>query len=288
MGEIGVRWTNNLDKLISRAEKRWNIDVGDSISGGSSAFVAKAHSQKNSNMIIKISLPDEYFKYQINALLLAKGNGYVKLLEYDLENQMLLLEELGKSLNELNYTTEKQIEIICNTLKKPWTVPPQLELLDGIGGIDWFKGFIKATWAELNEPCSISVIEKAYKFLDSRLSMHKPDTAVLVHGDAHSGNVLLNLKGDSFKLVDPGGLLYEKAYDLGVLMREWTDELLPDPCGLGQKRCDYLSRITRIDKQAIWEWGFIQTVATGLLCMKVKRTDFGNKLLAVADAWRMI
>ena len=51
-----------------------------------------------------------------------------------------------------------------------------------------------------------------------------PAEFVLVHGDAHGNNTLQDLSEENaFKLVDPDGIFYEKAYDLGVLMREWTE-----------------------------------------------------------------
>ena len=292
MGAIGVKWLNNLDNVILNAEKRWNINVGDAISGGTHAFVAKVNDQNNSKMLIKISLPDGLgsldFKYQVNALLAADGHGYVKLYEHDLENRICLLEEFGEPLSELNCTSEEQMNIICATLKKSWVKPLQAELQDGAAVINWFKEFIDIMWIELKEPCSRGIINKAYTFLDSRLAKYNPDNSVLVHGDAHNGNILLDLEGNSFKLIDPDGIFCEKAYDLGVLMREWVDELLPDPCGTGVKRCAYLCRMTKADERAIWEWGFIQSVSTGLLCLKTGQTDQGKKLLRIADVWSVM
>ena len=131
------------------AEKRWNIKIGDAISGGTHAFVAKVSNRNNEKWLIKIALPDGLgsldFKYQVNALLAANGRGYVRLLEYDLENRICLLEALGKPLNELNYTSEQQLEIICNVLKASWIKPEQTELKNGVEIIEWFKGFIKAS-----------------------------------------------------------------------------------------------------------------------------------------------
>lgn len=66
-------------------------------------------------------------------------------------------------------------------------------------------------------------------------------------------------------MIDPDGLIGEPSYDLGVLMREWLDELIEDPLEIGKKRCALLGQLTDVDTQGIWEWGYIQSVSTGLL-----------------------
>jgi streptomycin 6-kinase len=113
----------------------------------------------------------------------------------------------------------------------------------------------------------------ALSYAQARASAFTPESAVLVHGDAHNGNTFQSLAGtakslSSFKFIDPDGLIAEGAYDLGVLMREWIDELLADPVRRGRERCAYLSHLTSMEMQAIWQWGFIQSVSTGLFLLQ--------------------
>ena len=63
-------------------------------------------------------------------------------------------------------------------------------------------------------------------------------------------------EGNGYKLIDPDGLFYEKAYDLGVLMREWAEEYEQDPVEKGKQRCETLHQLTGVPKPGqIWEWG---------------------------------
>jgi len=48
---------------------------------------------------------------------------------------------------------------------------------------------------------------------------HDDERAVLVHGDVHQLSALHVPGRDTFKLVDPDGLLAEGECDLGVMMR---------------------------------------------------------------------
>ncbi len=99
-----------------------------------------------------------------------------------------------------------------------------------------------------------------------------------MHGDVHQWNALE--AGGGFKLVDPDGLLAEAEYDMGVIMREDPAELLHgDP----RERARWLARRCGLDATAIWEWGVVERVSTGLLCTKVGLQPVGREMLAVAE-----
>ncbi|HEX6418048.1 MAG TPA: hypothetical protein VFZ77_06115, partial [Acidimicrobiales bacterium] len=94
----------------------------------------------------------------------------------------------------------------------------------------------------------------------------------------HQWNALRSDRG--FRLVDPDGLLAEPACDLGVLMREDPLELLEgDPWW----RARWLAARTGLDATAIWEWGVVERVATGLVATRIGLQPVGGQMLAVAD-----
>ena len=128
------------------------------------------------------------------------------------------------------------------------------------------------------------VLEQAFGYLRAREAALDPGSFVLVHGDPHGGNALRTLEGDGYKLIDPDGLWYEKDYDLGVLLREWREDYAPDPVQKGKERCAYLHQLTGVDKEAIFQWGFLQCVSTGLLYWDIHR-ETGQELLGIAQAW---
>jgi streptomycin 6-kinase len=128
----------------------------------------------------------------------------------------------------------------------------------------------------------------ACRFAETRGRAFEPETAVLAHGDAQAWNTLLVPGQDlrRFKFVDPDGLVIERAYDLGISMREWGAELLAgDPVSLGKRRCAQLARRTGVAPEPIWQWGFIERVSSGLLLLKLGLENEAREFLAVADAW---
>jgi streptomycin 6-kinase len=69
-------------------------------------------------------------------------------------------------------------------------------------------------------------------------------------------------------------------------MRGWSAQLLAgDALELGRQRCAYLQQLTGADANAIWQWGFVERVSTGLVLMAHGRGDEGREMLAVSERW---
>ncbi|MEO1055388.1 MAG: aminoglycoside phosphotransferase, partial [Actinomycetota bacterium] len=109
-------------------------------------------------------------------------------------------------------------------------------------------------------------------------------------GDVHEWNALRPLDSDEaaaghddldWKLIDPDGLFAEPEYDLGVIMREDPVELLDgDP----RERARRLAEWTDTDVDAIWEWGVVERVASGLLAVEIDLQPVGDQMLVAAEA----
>jgi streptomycin 6-kinase len=83
------------------------------------------------------------------------------------------------------------------------------------------------------------------------------------------------------RLIDPEGAIGEPEYDLGILMREDPEDLM---AGDPRDRCRWLAQRTGRDETAIWEWGVVERMSTGLLCTQIGVQPQGRLMLAAADA----
>jgi streptomycin 6-kinase len=292
-GAEGTRWLRGLGGVIEQLEHDWDVVVGSTLHGGSESYVAAATTGDGVQAIIKLAIPGNDLACQATVLRLANGHGYARLLRYDPARQAMLAERLGPSLAELALPVNRQIRIICATLQRAWQLPPpaSASLPSGADKARRLARFIAATWEQLNRPCPQAIIEQALSFAEVRRRAFDPKTAVLVHGDAQASNTLQDLQqrptaGATFRFIDPDGLVAERAYDLAIPMREWSSELLEgDPARLGRQRSRLLGRLTGVDPQTIWEWGFVERVSTGLLCIQVGAEDVGRQMLEVAGHW---
>jgi streptomycin 6-kinase len=293
LGPPGLRWLHGLPDLTGALAREWGLTMGTTLSGGSAAYVAAVTTADGTDAVLKVHMPGyDSVASEIKVLQIAGGRGYVRLLRHDEARGVMLQERLGQPLSELGLPVTRQMEIICATLERAWVRSPEAaHFPSGAWKARWLRSFITETWQALDRPCSERVIDQALAYGVSREAAFDPDRSVLVHGDAHSANTLAPLhpgtaERDGFKFVDPDGLLAERACDLAALMRDWSEELLAgDPVRLGKDRCAYLSTLTGEDPEAIWQWGFIERVSTGLLLLQTGSTDEGRDYLRVAEAW---
>lgn len=274
-------WVATLPPVIAELEREWELRAGEILAGGSESYVVAAGADR----VLKIALPGTAFENEVRALRAGAGCGFARLFRHDPVRNAILLERLGPSLRSLDQPVEQQIATICQTLQKAWSVPADPQLPTGVDKARWLVEFIDATWHDLTEPCPERVIDRAREFAANRTAAAKTDHNVLVHGDAHPDNTLLDERTGEFKFVDPDGLRADKAYDLAIPMRDWTAELLAgDPRNLGRERCAYLSELTGVDPESIWQWGFIERVSTGLLLLRIG-DPAGHDMLTVAAEW---
>jgi streptomycin 6-kinase len=254
--------------------------VGRPFADATEAFVAEATLEDGTLAVLKLLIdrPSNDAVNEITVLRLTGGRGCVQMLRSDADRGAILLERLGRPLKELGLPIEERHEIMCAAVQDVWRPAPDCALPSGADKGRWLVDFISTTWEELGHPCSEQAVEYALDCARRRIVAHDDERAVLVHGDVHQWNTLK--ANGNFKLVDPDGLLAEAEYDMGVLMREDPTELFEgDP----RDRARWLAARTNLDSEAIWEWGVVERVSTGLLFTKVGLQAVGRDMLRVAD-----
>jgi streptomycin 6-kinase len=184
----------------------------------------------------------------------------------------MLLERLGPNLADLDLPLPRVLETVATTLRTFWRpVPEDCALPTAVDKANWLGNYITTTWDEMGRPCNIDVIDRAVAYCDQRAAAFDPSAAVLVHGDAHGWNTV-DAGAGTFKFVDPEGLRSEPAHDLSVPMREYNEPLIAgDTRRLVRERAEMLADDCDADTDAVWEWGFIERVSTGLANVR----DFG-------------
>lgn len=275
-------WLEGLPELIGALEQEWGLSIGDPFPDATEAFVAEATRADGAAVVVKLILPQARFReqvtYEITALKLADGDGCVRLLRADVDRGALLMERLGRPLSSLGVPTRARHEILCSVASRIWRPAAGCGLPTGAEKGRRLVDFIARTWDELDRPCSERAIAYALECAERRVAGHDDERAVLVHGDVHQWNTLE--AGAGFKLVDPDGLLAEAEYDLGIIMREDPVELLHgDP----RERARMLASLTGRDEDAIWEWGVVERVSTGLLLTQIHVQPVARQMLEAAD-----
>ena len=273
-------WVQELDALVADLEHDWSIAVGAAYPDATEAFVAEATMSDGTLAVLKLIMPRDLdaARSEIRVLRLADGEGCARLLRDDLDRGALLLERLGRSLHDLQLPIEQRHDILCATASRVWRPAPDCDLTTGADKGRWLVDAIARAWEALDRPCSERAVDYALACAARRIAAHDDERAVLVHGDVHQWNTLE--AGAGFKLVDPDGLLAEAEYDMGILMREDPRELLEgDP----HERAHALAARSGLDATAIWEWGVVERVSTGLLGTAIDLQPVAREMLEVAE-----
>jgi streptomycin 6-kinase len=295
LGQRGEQWLAELPAVIAHLKQRWSITVGNALAGGTGSYVARARTAEGDDAILKIAIPEVGFPDELSVLDSAQGHGYVRLLAYDRAREAMLLEALGPPLAPLALPPEQKITLLCEMLLLAWQAPrpPGLTATPDDEKAGQLDRMVRRLWDDLGHPCAERVVNEALRFAQRRAAAFDLERCVVVHGDPHPWNALQVLAPRpgaeaGFVFVDPVGFLADPAYDLGVVLRDWCEPLLAAgatgaAAALARRYCALLSAETGVDGTAIWEWGFLERVSSGLYCLELGMEEMGRPFLQTAE-----
>lgn len=268
-------WIESLPEVVASLCAEWRISVGATLVGGTQAYVCEAELADGTLAVLKVTCAEEIGR-EIAVMRHAGGDGAALVHESDVERGALLLERLGPKLDDLALPIRRRLVILSGVAQRFWRPAADLGLPTGAEKGRLLIDHIATTWESLDRPCAERTVEHALTCAARRIAAHDDERAVLVHGDHHQWNTLQTLDGTGWKVVDPDGLFAEPAYDLGIVMREDPDD------GDLEERATTLADLTGVDRTAIWEWGVVERVSTGLAGLAIGMEE-SRRMLVAAD-----
>lgn len=298
LGAAGEAWEAALPTTLDGLAATWGLTLGAALPGGSASYVVAARTREGAERVVKVAPPDPALLPGVAAeaavLRAAEGRGYARLHAYDDERHALLLESCGRSLERSALPVTEQLVVLADTLRLAWTVdvpavapPPR-----GEDRASFLHGFVVDHARRLEGhdlgPRFDAVLEQALECAERRAEAYDPGACVVAHGDAHPANLLRALddgrgraaEGTGWVFVDPDGVAADPAYDLGVALREWTGELTgPGARSRAEGWATLLADRTGQDRRAVWEWGYLERVSTGLYVLGFGAERLGRRFL---------
>jgi streptomycin 6-kinase len=301
-------WLAALPRIVAELEQAWGMTVGEPYSDATEAWVAAADLDDGRRAVVKVCVPrpGDAAQREATVLRIVGGVGCAALLAADDQREAILVERLGSSLYSAAAPVEERHRVLAGLAASIWRPAASVDPADrdvlpsGAAKAEWLIEQIALGWEELARPCSRAAVDHAVACAERRRAAHDPGRAVLVHADVHQWNALRVDDPDGgppgwklidpdggppgWKLIDPDGLLAEPEYDLGVIMREDPVELEADlAAGDPRRRARTLADLTGCDETAIWEWGVVERVSTGLICRRIGLQPVGDQMLRLAD-----
>jgi streptomycin 6-kinase len=271
-------WLDELPGMVDSLAQEWSLMIGSSLAGGHVALVVEVTLADGTSAVLKIGVPGRDIKPEATLLRLADGEGCARLLDEDVDRRALLLERLGAPMFDVVTDPVSRHDLLCDVAVRLWRpVGPEADLPTGANLAEQYAQLLPGLWEQAGRPCSPATVADALECMDRRRLAHDDRSAVLVHGDIHELNALEASDG-SYKLIDPAGLRAEPACDLGTIVR-----CNPDLADDLRVRTERLASRTGVDATAIWEWGTIHRVFSGVYACSIGFQPFGGLLLAEAD-----
>jgi streptomycin 6-kinase len=278
MADGNESWLDELPGEVDSLAQDWSLTIGSSFAGGHAALVVEVTLADGTPAVLKIGVPGRDVGPEATVMRLANGEGCARLLAEDLGRQALLMERLGSPMYDVVADPASRHTLLCDVAVRLWRpIGADVDLRTGAMLAEQYADRLPELWEQAGRPCSPATVADALDCMDRRRAAHDDRSAVLVHGDVHEMNALQASDG-SYKLIDPAGLRAEPACDLGTIVRcnpDLGDDL--------RVRTEKLASRTGVDATAIWEWGTIHRVFSGVYACTIGFQPFGNLLLAEAD-----
>ncbi len=288
LGATGSAWAEALPSLLDRLADEWSVTWGRGLPGGSASYVVEA-TRGGEPLAVKVPIPDSVVETrtgEARLLAAAGGRGYVQLHAVDEDSGAMLLERLGPTLAGAGRGPLEQATAVADTLHEAWQV-------DDPGAPDVDKAaslhdLVRDLDARLGGPTDPAALRLALEYAGRRSAERASTATVVVHGDPHPANTLRVLSPRSgapggWVLVDPDGFREDPAYDLGVVLRDFSSHLTGPEAGRTLRGwCEELGAHTGLDPERIWEWAFLERVSTGLYVLGFGADRVAAPFLATA------
>ncbi len=281
LGDAGRDWLDALPATLSTLAERWELTLERPLPGGSASYVVAARTAAGQARVLKVAMPvpgEPDAGHAARVLDAAGGRGYCLLHAYDAPSGALLLERLGRSLEQTPGEPARTLDTLVDVLAEAWRLrldvphlPKAQQLRDLVVDLDERHG----------RPCDPRVRRLAEDHAHA-LAEPGPDAPVVLHGDPHPANALRSERTGGHVLVDPGSFAGDPAYDLGVVLREWSARVLDEGRPPLEAWCDRVAERSGVDRERIWRWAFLERVSTGLYVLDFGARDLGERLLRSA------
>ena len=259
---------DGLADLLHDLVDRWSLTLGEVYGEGIGGPVVAVQAD-GGPAVLKVDRAGPAFDAQVATLRAAAGRGYAAWLADDVARGAVLLERLGPSLASAGLPAREQLDRLAETLPIAWEVP--MDIVSQVKPLQdkatQLVGIIERHRRPDDDPRWGRGLAAALELAQHLAATRDLGRDVLCHGDPHLENTLL-ARGGSYKLVDPDGLRCEPEYDAGVVMRDFSRELLAigEPASARAwhgRLCRELAGPTGTDSERVAQWAFVERVTTG-------------------------
>lgn len=259
--EAANAWFQRLPSFLEECAQRWQLKLLPPFENLSFHYVAPAVRADGTAVILKTCEFSDEFEHGLAALRLFNGRGIARLLEFDEEQKVMLLERLqpGTMLEELVPEQDEQAtSILAGIMRQLWRPAPAKHTFPTVEQLGQGLTQLRARYAGGYGPFPPHLVEEAMD-LFATLSASAPQT-MLLHGDLQHYNILRS--GETWLAIDPKGVVGDPGYEVGASFFNPLPRILlvPNLEQMLARRVAQLSEELGMERERIRGWGLAQCV----------------------------
>jgi len=286
-GPAGAAWLDALPALLDECAQRWSLVLGEPFPLSYNYVVAAT--QRGAPVVLKLGVPNLELRSEIAAMQHFAGEGAARVLDADAARGLLLLERVfpGDVLATLcPKHDDDATRVAAEVMQRVWR-PLTAEQAVHFPTLErWTRGIDEL--AASGHPAFLPDMVQQAVALRRALLDSAPE-AVLLHGDLHHFNILRAERDDSgWLLIDPKGIVGERAYDCGPLLMNPTGWMRcsSDPSAQLNRRIALLCDALALDPARVRGWAFVHCVLSAWWSAEEDGGGGGAEALAVAGHLR--
>jgi streptomycin 6-kinase len=269
-GEQGNQWIKDLPGIIEALSQHWQLSNISHVANMTYNYVAKATTNTNQPVILKISCDKASIDNEKNALLYFDGNATVKLLDYNDKYHAMLLKQAipGVSLKllypaEIEYVMDSYAYITKTLHSRP--LPNQYSYRHIR---DWLQAIDNIS----RDQFPVGMLDQAITLKNQLLATISHE--VFLHGDLHQDNIIKN--NNDWLAIDPKGIVGDPEFEMAAFDFIHADEfhLTTEIKSLFNERIELLANKSKLNAARIRNWVFVRLVLSAVWSIE-DNTDIG-------------
>lgn len=248
-------WLAKLPAAIDELVKRWSISaVGPPFDGEdvSCAWVAPVACADGKPAVLKIGMPHMEAEHEIAGLRLLDGEPTVRLLDFDEEQNAMLLERCVPGTSLRSMFQPDQDVVIAGLLKRFWRALPDDHEFRPLSTLVTF--WTEETLADESRWYDREIVSEGLRALDYLSDSFSSN--ILLATDLHAGNVLAS-KREPWLVIDPKPFVGDPAYDATQHLLNCRSRLRTDGYATMRRFADLLE----VDFDRMRQWTFARFAA---------------------------
>jgi streptomycin 6-kinase len=294
-GDDGRAWLRALPELLETFAKQWQLTLGEPFMPLNYNYVVAAKRADGSDAVLKMGVPRDDLRFELEALRHYAGGASIELLEADAAGGAMLLERASPGAPILSLDDDQlATRIAARLMRKLWSAPAAGHALPSVA--DWGEAF-----AQLRErhggrsgpiPAELFAYAEGLYFELDESRKHE----VVLHGDLHHWNIV-SAEREPWLAIDPHGLVGDPGFEVGSWMRNpvgdrgYPDEgrflmRQRDVRGVLKRRLEIFSEELGIDRNRLRDWSIAFAVLSACWSDESGDTRGRDQAVFVAEALR--